>query len=46
MERSIDAVVALLAALKANVPYVPLDIANPLHRLELLIDDAGCDLYP
>ena len=44
MERSIDAVVALLAALKANVPYVPLDIANPLHRLELLIDDAGCDL--
>jgi amino acid adenylation domain-containing protein len=44
LERSIDAVVALLAALKANVPYVPLDIANPLHRLELLIDDAGCDL--
>jgi amino acid adenylation domain-containing protein len=44
LERSIDAVVALLAALKANVPYVPLDIANPLHRLELLMNDASCDL--
>jgi non-ribosomal peptide synthetase component F len=42
MERSIDAVAALLAALKANAPYVPLDISNPPHRLELLILDAGC----
>jgi amino acid adenylation domain-containing protein len=44
MRRSIDAVVALLAALKVNTPYVPLDIANPRHRLELLIDDSGCDV--
>ena len=44
MERSIDAVVAFLAALKANTPYVPLDISNPRHRLELLIGDAGCRL--
>jgi non-ribosomal peptide synthetase component F len=43
-DRSIDAVVAYLAALKANVPYVPLDIANPKHRLELLIRDAGCEV--
>ncbi len=42
MERSIDAVVAFLAALKANTPYVPLDISNPKHRLELLIRDSGC----
>jgi amino acid adenylation domain-containing protein len=44
MERSIDAVVAFLASLKANTPYVPLDISNPRHRLELLIGDAGCRL--
>jgi hypothetical protein len=43
IERSIDAVVAYLAALKANTPYVPLDIANPKHRLELLMHEAGCD---
>ena len=42
MQRSIDAVVALLAALKANTPYVPLDISNPSQRLELLIGDAAC----
>jgi amino acid adenylation domain-containing protein len=42
MERSIDAAVAFLAALKANTPYVPLDVSNPKTRLELLIADAGC----
>jgi amino acid adenylation domain-containing protein len=42
MERSIDAVVTLLAAFKANAPIVPLDIANPQHRLAMLIWDAGC----
>jgi len=42
MERSIDAVVAFLAALKANTPFVPLDISNPKRRLELLIRDSGC----
>src|SRR5262249_28657018 len=42
MQRSIDAVVALLAALKANTPYVPLDISNPNERLKLLIGDADC----
>jgi amino acid adenylation domain-containing protein len=44
MQRSIDVVVALLAALKANTPYVPLDILNPSHRLKLLIDDAACEV--
>jgi amino acid adenylation domain-containing protein len=42
MQRSIDAVVALLAALKANTPYVPLDISNPSQRLHLMIGDADC----
>lgn len=42
MERSIDAVVTLLAAFKANAPIVPLDIANPQHRLATLIRDADC----
>jgi amino acid adenylation domain-containing protein len=41
MERSIDAVAALLAALKANAPYIPLDVANPRHRLDLMIRDSG-----
>jgi amino acid adenylation domain-containing protein len=44
MDRSIDAVVACLAALQANTPYVPLDVANPKHRLELIIQDAGCNV--
>jgi non-ribosomal peptide synthetase component F len=44
MQRSIDAVVALLAALKANTPYVPLDISNPNQRLKLMIGDADCKL--
>jgi amino acid adenylation domain-containing protein len=44
MQRSIDAVVALLAALKANTPYVPLDISNPSKRLHLMIGDADCKL--
>ena len=44
MQRSIDAVVALLAALKANTPYVPLDISNPSQRLHLMIGDADCKL--
>jgi hypothetical protein len=42
MERSIDAVVTFLAAFKANAPVVPLDIANPPHRLAMLIRDADC----
>jgi amino acid adenylation domain-containing protein len=42
MERSIDAVVAFLAALKVNAPYVSLDISNPIVRLQRLIADSGC----
>ncbi|WP_186032284.1 non-ribosomal peptide synthetase, partial [Burkholderia gladioli] len=36
-------IVALLAALKAGRPYVPLDPAYPEARLRMMIDDAGAD---
>jgi amino acid adenylation domain-containing protein len=39
-ERSIDAVVALLAILKAGAAYVPLDPDQPLRRLEEMLGDA------
>jgi amino acid adenylation domain-containing protein len=44
VERSIDAVVAFLAALKANTPYVPLDVSNPPVRVATLINDSGCEV--
>jgi len=37
MNRSIDAVVAILAVLKVGSPYVPLEISYPKHRLHLLV---------
>ena len=42
LPRSIGAVTAFLAALKANIPYVPLDVSNPPHRLRLIMSHAGC----
>jgi amino acid adenylation domain-containing protein len=39
MERSADAIVAILAVLKAGGAYVPIDAAFPRHRLELVLDD-------
>ena len=41
MERSIDAVTAMLAILKAGCAYVPLDPSHPKERLALIIEDAG-----
>jgi len=41
MERSIDAVMAMLAILKAGGAYVPLDPRHPKKRLALIIEDAG-----
>ena len=40
MERSIDAVVALLGIVKAGGVYVPLDPSYPIDRLRLLLADA------
>jgi amino acid adenylation domain-containing protein len=40
MERSIQAIVALVAVLKAGGAYLPLDPAYPLQRLAMILDDA------
>ena len=41
LDRSLEAVVSLLAVLKAGGAYVPLDIALPQRRLTLLLEDTG-----
>jgi surfactin family lipopeptide synthetase A len=40
MERSVEAVVALLAVLKAGGAYIPLDPAYPIDRLTFMLEDA------
>jgi amino acid adenylation domain-containing protein len=42
MERSPDAIVAMLAVLKAGASYVPLDPAYPDARAATILADAGC----
>ena len=44
IERSIEHVVAMLAAIKAGAAYVPLDSAYPEERLNFMIADAGVDV--
>jgi amino acid adenylation domain-containing protein len=44
MERSVEMVVALLAVLKANAAYVPLDPAYPSSRLQQMITSSGTRL--
>jgi non-ribosomal peptide synthetase component F len=41
LERSGDAVVALLAVLKSGAAYVPIDPAYPPERIRFLLEDAG-----
>ncbi len=41
LERSVEALVAILAVVKAGGVYVPLDPALPAERLAWLLDDAG-----
>jgi len=41
LERSPEAVVAILAVLKAGGAYAPLDPSYPAERLALLLEDAG-----
>jgi amino acid adenylation domain-containing protein/FkbM family methyltransferase len=40
LTRAPDAIVAMLAALKAGLAYLPLDPASPMDRIKSLIDDA------
>ncbi|HEV7590708.1 MAG TPA: amino acid adenylation domain-containing protein, partial [Longimicrobium sp.] len=42
MDRSPDAVVAMLAVLKAGASYVPIDPAYPEARTAAILHDAGC----
>jgi amino acid adenylation domain-containing protein len=41
VERSPDAVVALLAIMKAGASYVPIDPAYPKQRIEFMLADSG-----
>ncbi len=40
MDRSTEMVLSLYAALKAGAAYVPLDPAYPVHRLQMMAEDA------
>src|SRR6266540_17759 len=44
VERSVDAYVALLAALKCGAAYVPIDPCAPADRIAFIAEDAGLDL--
>ena len=44
MERDVDAIVAILAVLKAGGAWLPLDPAYPLERQEYIVRDAGAML--
>jgi amino acid adenylation domain-containing protein len=44
MHRSVDMIVAMLAALKAGVAYVPIDPSLPTERLTYLLDDTQCEV--
>src|SRR6185312_2639735 len=40
LERSLDAMIALLSILKAGCAYVPIDPANPSERVAFMLQDA------
>ncbi len=40
LDRGIDAAVALLATLNIGACYIPIDLKNPKHRLNYIINDA------
>lgn len=44
LERSTEAIAAMLAILKAGGAYVPLDPSYPTERLHFMIEDAGISL--
>jgi amino acid adenylation domain-containing protein len=44
LERSIEALIAMLGVLKAGCAYVPLDPEAPRERLAMILTDAGAEL--
>ncbi|MEP6634170.1 MAG: AMP-binding protein, partial [Luteimonas sp.] len=40
LERSVDAVVAVLGTLKAGAAYLPIDMTHPAERLAFMLEDA------
>jgi len=44
LNRSIDALVAILGICKAGAAYLPLEVANPPGRLAFMLEDAGVSL--
>ncbi|HEX2202458.1 MAG TPA: amino acid adenylation domain-containing protein [Longimicrobium sp.] len=42
LDRSPEAVVTMLAVLKAGAAYVPLDLAYPAERLRFMVEDSAC----
>ena len=44
IDRSINTMVAIYAALSANVPYVPIDPENPQDRIDYFLKDAQSKL--
>ncbi|MCP4277204.1 MAG: amino acid adenylation domain-containing protein [Gammaproteobacteria bacterium] len=44
MDRGINAVVAILATLKAGGAYMPLDPAYPADRLQFMLEDSGAPI--
>ncbi|MFH9942080.1 amino acid adenylation domain-containing protein [Streptomyces murinus] len=45
LERSLEAVVALLAVVKAGAVYVPLDVRYPADRIALIIRDSKATVF-
>jgi amino acid adenylation domain-containing protein len=43
MPKSIEAVVSIIAVLKADCIYVPIDTASPLARVQLVLESAECN---
>ncbi|MET9301303.1 amino acid adenylation domain-containing protein [Micromonospora aurantiaca] len=44
LDRSVELVVSILAVLKAAAAYVPLNVGDPNHRLELILSDTDAPL--
>lgn len=44
LERSVDAIVAVLGVVKAGAAYLPLDPSQPADRLRFMLDDGGAAL--